>query len=232
MVRAGASSALTQNRLVLTRVVLIRHGESENMVKGIVGGRRGDTGLTDAGRRQATSLKERMATVGQQFDAAYTSSLPRVVETARIVLEGIDGLLEAVEDERLAYRWPDHSDGLTWEEHRRRFTRPGGGVFRPYEEGEESWADLVSRVGACLAELTCRHPGRTVVVFTHEEMIDASFRIFGGSALWGAFKVRVTPTSLTEWSTGDDPLGGGPPEWKLPTRRLERCNDAGHLEAS
>jgi len=214
---------------MLTRIILIRHAQSENMVKGIVGGPVGDTGLTDLGRAQATALRDRLLRRKLQVDGVFSSPLRRVIETVEIVLPALGGL-EVVAHDDLGYQWPAHSDGMTWEEHRRRFAVPGGGIFRPYEAGEESWAAFVSRVGAAFAEISCRCAGRTAVVFTHEEMIDASFRVFGDGSLRGSFNVCVTPVSLTEWTTRDDPLGGGPPEWKLPRWRLERFNDAAHLE--
>lgn len=212
-----------------TRVVLIRHAQSENMVKGTVGGPVGDTGLTDLGRAQARALRDRLFRKPLRVEGIFSSPLRRALETVEIVRPAL-GDLEVVAHDGLGYHWPEHSDGLTWEEHRRRFAVSGGGIFRPYEAGEESWAAFVTRVGAILAEISCCFAGRSAVVFTHEEMIDTTFRVFGDLSLRGPFTVSVTPTSLTEWTTQDDPLGGGPPEWKLPQWRLERFNDAAHLE--
>jgi hypothetical protein len=62
-------------------------------------------------------------------------------------------------------------------------------------------------------------------------MISASFRVFGNLGLRGEFEMRPAPTSITAWSTGDDPLAGGPPAWRLPHWWLDRYNDAAHLEA-
>jgi probable phosphoglycerate mutase len=160
----------------------------------------------------------------------FGSPLRRAVETAEIVGPAL-GDRTYIPAVALGYRWPDHSDGLTWEEHRQRFSLLGGGVFRPHEDGEESWAEFVSIVGTALYDIACEHAGHTTVVITHEEMIDASFRVFGNVALRGPFDIRVTPTSITEWTTTDDLLATGPPEWNLPRWRLERFNDAAHLEA-
>jgi hypothetical protein len=74
--------------------------------------------------------------------------------------------------------------------------------------------------------------GSTTVIVTHEEMVDAAFRIFGDLPLRGPFDIKVAPTSITEWTTTGDLRAGGPPDWLLPRWRLERFNDASHLEAS
>ena len=118
----------------------------------------------------------------------------------------------------------------SWDEYRQDSGLPGGGVFRPYEADIEPWAEFVARVSRTLYDILFEYAGRFLVVVTHEEIIDATLRTFGDLPLRGPFDVRVTPTSITEWTTTDDLLHGGPPDWGLPRWRLERFNDAGHLE--
>jgi broad specificity phosphatase PhoE len=158
----------------------------------------------------------------------FTSPLPRAVETATTIADVLR--VEMHRHDALGYRWPPASDGLSWDEYRRHFGLPGGGVFRPYEADIEPWAEFVARVGRTLYDILNEYAGQFVVFFTHEEMIDATVRTFGDLPLRGPFDVRVTPTSITEWSTPDDLRRGGPPDWALPRWRLERFNDAGHLE--
>ena len=75
---------------------LVRHGESawnaENRLCG-----RSDIPLSEAGRRQAMSLAERLKPI--RFDAFYTSPLGRAFETARLIAEAVG--LEPVPDQRL-----------------------------------------------------------------------------------------------------------------------------------
>lgn len=213
----------------LTRLLLIRHAESANMVRGIVGGPRGDTGLTGQGRAQVAAVSSRLNRGKFGEVKLFCSPLPRALETARGIASALgDPEIECVG--ALGYHWPDEPHGLSWEEHRHRHSIPGGGVFRPYERGEESWAALVLRVGEVLWQIAADKIGLTSVIVTHEEMIDASLRVFGNLPLKALFDVRITPTSLTEWTTRVDPGASGPPEWQIARWTLERFNDAAHLE--
>jgi len=66
-------------------VVLVRHGESESAVAGIVGG---DSPLTVLGRDQAREVARLLA--GRPLDVCFTSPARRARETAAFVLEGRD----------------------------------------------------------------------------------------------------------------------------------------------
>ncbi len=74
----------------MKELVLVRHGESEHLVKGIVGGW-SDLPLTDRGRQQigitANRLKELF---DSRIEIMYTSDLRRASESAEIINEKID----------------------------------------------------------------------------------------------------------------------------------------------
>ena len=69
---------------------LIRHGESVPNVQPIIGGMRGDAGLTDRGRRQSQLLEERLRAERLAATQLYASTLPRARETARYVSRALD----------------------------------------------------------------------------------------------------------------------------------------------
>jgi len=76
-----------------TRLLLIRHGESEVTVKQIIGGDRACTGLSPLGRRQSQALGERwMAGHEPIVDALWSSTLPRAEETAEALSAPLGGL--------------------------------------------------------------------------------------------------------------------------------------------
>ena len=79
--------------LVTTRVVLVRHGEAVCNVDGVVGGRRGCTGLTAVGAAQVRALADRLARTTElgPLDALYASRLPRAIETAHILASRLLG---------------------------------------------------------------------------------------------------------------------------------------------
>ena len=68
---------------VVTQLYLIRHGEAVSNVQPIVGGMRGDTGLTPRGAAQAERLRDRLASTGESAaDILISSTLPCARETA------------------------------------------------------------------------------------------------------------------------------------------------------
>jgi broad specificity phosphatase PhoE len=97
----------------------------------------------------------------------------------------------------------------------------GGGVFRPFEEGNESWAELVVRTSRAIMDIAHRHRGTTVVLVGHSETVECSFHALAGQPLYRAFDLTVAPASTTEWITDGEPTGWPPPRWTL-----RRFNDA------
>ena len=55
----------------MTRLLLVRHGESVAQVEGIIGGPKGCKGLSDKGRDQVALLRDRWRKVGQQADVVW-----------------------------------------------------------------------------------------------------------------------------------------------------------------
>lgn len=210
-----------------TRIVLVRHGESNVTVEQIVGGHNSCTGLSPLGRRQAEALRDRLTRTGELGDASwlYASVLPRAVETAEIVRPAVgDGDLAVVQHCDLCeVHTGDEVDGLTWDELRERYGSPDGRArrdpYRAWAPGAESWAEFALRSGRMLRRLADEHEGETVVVACHGGVVETSFIAFGGQALDRPFETFVTNTSLTEWSRRADR-----DRWTL-----VRYNDAAHL---
>jgi len=146
--------------MATTRIVLVRHGEAQSHVEGIIGGRTGCTGLSELGRRQAEALRERWARTGEVGDVAalYASTLPRASETARIIAPAV-GDPEVVEvDDLREFDMGPEGDALTWEEVEERFPTPE--VWTPFHHhvpGSETWASFGARVGGALDEIARRH---------------------------------------------------------------------------
>src|SRR5512142_3325277 len=69
----------------MTKLLLVRHGESEFNHAGRFAGF-SDVDLTDTGRWQVERLRERIAE--EKIDAVYSSDLKRAVRTAEIAMEG------------------------------------------------------------------------------------------------------------------------------------------------
>lgn len=213
----------------MTRIVLIRHGEAQTAVDGIVGGDTACTGLSALGRGQAAALRDRLARTGElgPADALYASSLPRAIETAEIVAPALgDPPLEIERD--LREFDPGEADGLTWEEYEKRFPRDQWDAYQPRSPGAESWAAFGLRVGTTLRRIAERHDGGTVVVACHGGVIEQSVVTFLGLGHQGELATfDIVNTSITEWLRPD-----ADEQWWRPPGlwRLIRLNDAAHLE--
>jgi probable phosphoglycerate mutase len=210
----------------LTRLVLVRHGQAQSYVDGVVGGHRGCTGLSDLGRRQAAALRERLAANGDLRDttAVYTSTLPRAIETGEIVVPALgDHRLESscelcelhVDDELDGRPFAEFEDDYEWP--------PTSNPYLPWTAGAEPWAEFVLRVGRELDRLARDHAGGTIVVFCHGGVIGAALSVFAELPLRQPFRLHIENTSITEWRLEPDVRGVD--RWTL-----ARFNDAAHLE--
>jgi broad specificity phosphatase PhoE len=212
-----------------TELYLVRHGEAVANVQPVIGGMRGDAGLTPRGRDQARLLQERLMDQQIRADRLVSSTLPRALETAHYVARALG--LPVLRDDGLHELRPGEADGLTVEQWRARY-RGGAetpGTWDPYQEfspGGESWATFLARAGGALSRLVARHRDETVVAVCHAGIVEASFALaFGLGA--SANRVDCAPlnTSLTHWR--HRPTPAGTPEWTLIS-----FNDAHHLTRS
>jgi probable phosphoglycerate mutase len=216
--------------MAVTRILLVRHGDSVHKAEGVYGGPRGCRGLTDTGRAQAEALGPRLAQAGPV--TLWCSTIPRAIETAGILAATL-GVSGVEQDCGLcSYHLPDWADGLTWDEIRAGHSVPGGGVYHPFERDGEAWADLVVRVSKALTGIAARSVGATAIVVAHAEVVEASLIAFGSLPLYRNFDIKVGPTSITEWTTEDDPSAEWPVEtspWPSVRWTLARLNDTAHL---
>lgn len=209
-----------------TELYLIRHGQSVANVEPVIGGRRGDAGLTDRGRRQAALLEQRLVASPIRADALYVSSLARARQTAVYVGRALG--LEPQVDDGIRELDPGVADGLSVAEWRDRFPGFGPGPlaanpFHEFAPEGESWAQFLARSGAALSALVRRHPDQTVVAVTHGGVIESSVMLafsLGATAFQVGFD--LDNTGITRWRY--DAADESRPSWTLVS-----LNDAGHL---
>jgi broad specificity phosphatase PhoE len=208
-----------------TELHLIRHGESVANVEPIIGGLRGDTGLTDRGREQARLLEERLRAEKVQADQLYASTLPRAMQTAEYVARALR--LPVQPTDELHELRPGEADGLTVDQWQQRYgsadpTRVRD-PFHPFSPGGESWAAFLVRAGAALTVLVDRHPGETIVAVCHGGILEAMFYLaFGLGGTASRVHFAALNTSITRWRHDRGPDGRR--EWTAVT-----FNDAAHL---
>jgi len=208
-----------------TRLLFIRHGESNATVEQRISGEATCTGLSDLGRQQAAALRDRFAAGHERaVDVLYSSTLARARETAEIVSPAL-GDLPIVERSDLVERRPGVADGMLFTDFVEQFGRPDelANPFQPIAEAGESRAEFHYRVGNGIAEIVLQHHGKTIGIACHGGVIDVVMRTFMGAPVVGLFEIWALNCALTEFSrhTDDDGKDGS---W-----RIHRYNDAAHL---
>ena len=154
------------------RIWLLRHGESEANVAGIVNDDPvREVPLTDLGRSQAQAAAHTLA--GVNFTHAYASQLLRARQTAEIVLlgRGLPLTIDARLNERrsgLDGRPVEAFNGLV---------RLDPVRIRP--EAGESFLDEMQRLRGFLDEVAGRHPHAVVLAVSHENPILAVTALLG-----------------------------------------------------
>jgi probable phosphoglycerate mutase len=210
----------------LTRLVLVRHGQAQSYVDGVIGGATGCTGLSDLGRRQARALHDRLARTGDLVTttAVYTSTLPRAIETAELVVPALGEHQLAASCELCELHVDDELDGRPFADFEADYEwPPTSNPYLPWTDGAEPWAEFVLRIGRELDRLARTHRDETVVVFCHGGVIGAALSVFAELPIRQPFRLLIDNTSLTEWQRRPDPVGVD--RW-----HLARFNDAAHLE--
>ena len=197
-------------------MIFVRHGESVHSVQGFIGGPNACRGLTDRGHDQARRLARRLADelAGDGPVAVYSSTLRRALETAGPVAAALDATV-STDCGLCTWHAPGYADGMPTDLFQVERALPGGGVFRPSQEGTETWAELVARTGRSILDIAHRHRGGTAVVVGHSETVNGSFHALAAQPLYRAFDTVVAPASVTEWTTDGDPTATPPPRWTL-----------------
>lgn len=189
--------------MTMTRVVLIRHGESQVTVNKILGGPRSCTGLSELGRLQAQRLRDRFIETGEvAAGVLYSSAYPRAIETAEIIRASFGGM-EIIIDPGFGEHDPGpECDGLTFDEFVRRHGRPdwSGDPNAEFFPGGETIAGFHARVGESFEAVVRKHAGQTVVVACHGGVVDAVLRRLLGTPPTGKFEIRTKNCSLTEFA--------------------------------
>lgn len=213
--------------MAVTRLVLVRHGESAAQAGGYLAGHDGCRGLSDLGRRQADALARRLerGELGT-VSALYASHMERAVETARIIGPSI-GHDDPVRDCDVCELHPGDADGLTMAEVAARWPAPADSDEHPWThiDNSESWFDMRHRVTGALARLADAHQGETVVVACHGGVVaHAVHDLLGNPPDADVGWLVATNTSLTELVL-DDEID----DWRAGRWGLIRFNDAAHL---
>ena len=150
----------------MTRIFLVRHGESEyNNTRRFAG--HVDIGLTETGRHQVERLHDRLA--GEKIDAVYCSDLRRARITAEIVTAGRDlKITECPELREISY---GDIEGLTFSEIQQKYPVLADQIHRSdltmAFPGGETFTDFIRRVESFKERLANHADSESVLVAAH-----------------------------------------------------------------
>lgn len=154
----------------MTKLIIIRHGESEANQAGVVAGH-SDYKLSSLGLEQAEQTAAHLA--GEQIDAVYSSDLVRAVETARPHAERRGLSVKTCPELRETYcgRW----EGVTFDSLRKNEAELFESFRKHYmfftmPEGEELW-ESGQRFYQKTLEIAQAHPDQTVLLVAHGAVI-------------------------------------------------------------
>ncbi|HEX8180940.1 MAG TPA: histidine phosphatase family protein [Pyrinomonadaceae bacterium] len=149
-----------------TRILLVRHGQSQGNAEGRFGGHT-PTPLSELGRRQARATAQALAAEG--VTAIYSSDLLRAVETAAPLAHATG--LSIKQTHAFRERSVGQMEGLTFEAAAEQYPDEYAALLRRDFEhvllGGESYRQLLDRAAGALDQAINDNRGGTLAVFTH-----------------------------------------------------------------
>ncbi len=187
-----------------TLLYTLRHGLTELNRSKRTGGRL-DAPLIEEGRRQAEEARENFA--GTPLDVVISSNLQRAVETATIVT-GWPRARIVIEEEAVERSFGE-MEGLTQEEIRERFPSV---VYLPVEHvryslnppGGESFEALRARARRFLEHTLQTHPGRRILVSSHQNFMQQLHGELRGLDPYAALLFDILNLELNQFHLGTD----------------------------
>ena len=177
-----------------TTVLLVRHGSNDYVGRALAGRSLG-VHLNAAGRVEAGRLARRLAPL--PIAAVYSSPLERAVETAAplAVARSLDPRLVEAAAEIDFGEWTGRTIAeLEADPLWRRFnterstTRPPGG---------ELMAEAQARMVGAVEDLRAAHPGETIALVSHADVIRAALAHYAGIPLDAIGRFEIRPASVT-----------------------------------
>lgn len=163
--------------MTTTNLCLIRHGETdwnaELRVQGHI-----DIPLNAKGRAQAHAVANALRS--QRFDRLYSSDLLRALQTAELTADVLG--LPIYRSTALRERHYGDLEGMTKTDFAARYPEDLARMLRRDPEhvipgAKESLRGFAARAVSALNEIAKRHPGESVLVFTHGGVLDMAYRL-------------------------------------------------------
>ncbi len=145
---------------------VIRHGEAENNVQGVLSTKIDNQHhLTAHGRQQVADSAEKLR--GIKFDQVFASPFLRTQETLNILAEKLYWSKDIIHnDERIRELDAGIWDGRNLPEFLAKFNHADR--FDKAPEGGETYANIKTRMGDFLYDIESKYEGKTIMIVTHE----------------------------------------------------------------
>ncbi len=153
--------------IVLPRITIIQHCQSQHHVNGLTGGWT-DTGLTHLGKRQAAALAVRLKAEWAGRDVKiWSSDLKRAAETAEVVRDATGSALAFEPNLREFNNGVSAGQTEDWaSEHRRPAPSDGSTLdWQPFDEAE-TWRTFYRRIASAMDEIVRADQG-PLAISTH-----------------------------------------------------------------
>lgn len=150
----------------MTRVILVRHGQTEWNVQLKYQGH-SEVALTPDGVRQAEQVAARLAR--EPVCAVYSSDLGRAMKTAEYIAAAHQLPVTAVKGLR-EYHFGEW-EGLSFQQVSERWPQDGSKFLKTPDTvrapGGETFAEVKARAQAAVKELVARHENQTIILVSH-----------------------------------------------------------------
>jgi len=204
----------------MTKIVLVRHGQTEWNVLGKYQGQ-SDIDLSPEGIRQAEKLASKLEVFHiEHLDAVYSSDLKRAMITAGFLAEKAScsviarrqlrelnfGCWEGLTYQQITKQWPDEVQNF--------FTRPDLLVV----PNGETFAEVQQRAMQEVYKIISEHPGQTAAIVAHGAIIRTILAAVLHMPLRYIWSIRQDNTAVNIFRSNEDGF------------LLELLNSTAHLQ--
>jgi len=202
----------------MTRLILVRHGQSTWNAQGRIQGW-ADPPLDDTGQEQARRLARRLAAEEQDISALYSSPLLRARQTAEAI--GLALGLTVQTDDRLKENDVGLLAGLTGDEVEQQFPEwiaaRRASVEWMVPPGGEDRDTFLERAVAVMGDIVTHHPDQSVAVVSHGGTLGVYLAHLLEMPIHRTLPFQFDNTSLSIVKVGERRV------------RLYKLNDTSHL---
>ena len=151
----------------MTRILMVRHGQSEANVAHLFAAHT-DAALTDLGRKQADAIADYLA-AQEKIDAVFASDLSRAMDTVRPTATRFGLTVTPVRELREigAGVWENEPYQLLREQYADDYAVWKNTPALACPTGGERVADLYTRVNAAVLRLAAENEGKTILLGSH-----------------------------------------------------------------